>query len=217
MKMKRRAFSFEVKAVTETGTFEGYGSVFGVVDSYGEVVAPGAFAESLKATADAGRKLPVLWQHDMSSPIGVYDTLSEDGTGLRVTGRLAVPDVRQANEALALMKMGAVPDLSIGYYTRASSMDEKTGIRTLTQLDLVEVSVVTLGANPSAQIDAVKRRLLAGEFLTIREFEDSLREQGYSSRAAAHIAEHGYKSLLAQGSDEDQANEILSILASFKV
>lgn len=220
MKLQRKSFSFEFKAAvdgTEPGTFEGYGSVFGVLDSYNDIVAPGAFTDSLAEKAAAGRTVPVLWQHDTRQPIGVYTMLEQDTTGLKVTGRLAVPDVQQANEALALLKMRAITDLSIGYYTRGSSFDDKTGITTLTKLELAEVSLVTIGANPSAQISDVKSRIKAGDFLTVREFEELLREQGYSRSAAAQIAERGYKSLAPEEQGDKSAAEILSILNSFKV
>lgn len=220
MKLKRKSFAFEIKASgddAEAGTFEGYGNVFNVLDSYNEIVAPGAFTQTLEALSAAGRTVPVLWQHQMSSPIGVYTSLSQDSVGLKVAGRLAVPDVQQANEALALMKMKAITDMSIGYYVRDSSYDEKTGIVTLKQLDLVEVSLVTLGANPAAQISAVKSRIEAGDFLTVREFEELLREQGFSKAAAAHIAERGYKSLAPSEKGDKTAAELLNLLNTFKV
>lgn len=218
MKLNRKSFAFEMKAADgESGTFEGYGNVFGVLDSYNDIVAPGAFTDTLAATAAAGRTIPVLWQHDMRSPIGVYTSLEQDHMGLKVSGQLAVPQVQQANEALALMKMRAITDMSIGYYTRASSYDEETGITTLTKVDLVEVSLVTLGACPTAQISAVKARIDAGDFLTLREFEELLREQGYSKAAAARIAERGYKSFAAEDSADKTAAELLSILNNFKV
>lgn len=219
MKMNRKTFKFEFKAAadSEPGTFEGYGSVFNVVDCYDQIVAPGAFTESLSAIKAAGRSVPVLWQHNMDMPIGMYTTLEQDNVGLKVVGKLAVPDVQQANEAYALLKMGAVHDLSIGYYTKNSTMDEESGVLTLNAVDLVEVSIVTMGANPSAQIQNVKARIEAGKFLTVREFEDLLREQGFSKAAAAHIAERGYKSLAPSEKDGKTAAEILKILNTFKV
>lgn len=218
MKLQRKSFAFDMKAADgESGTFEGYGNVFGVLDSYDEIMAPGAFADTLAATAAAGRTIPVLWQHDMRSPIGVYTSVTEDHVGLKVAGQLAVPQVQQANEALALMKMRAVTDMSIGYYTRDSSYDEKTGVRTLKKVDLVEVSLVTLGACPTAQISAVKARIDAGDFLTVREFQELLREQGFSSSAAAVIAERGYKSYAARESADTAAAEILKVLNQYGV
>lgn len=218
MKMKRKSFQFEMKAAgDDTGTFEGYGNVFGVLDSYNEIVAPGAFADSLTETAAAGRTIPVLWQHDSRSPIGVYRSVSEDMVGLKVMGQLAVPAVQQANEAYALMKMGAVTDLSIGYMTRDSSYDEKTGVTTLNKVDLYEVSLVTRGACPTAQVNVVKSRIDAGDFLTVREFEELLREQGFSGVAAARIAERGYKSYAAGDGANNTAAEILKVLNQFGV
>lgn len=194
--LKIRDFGLEVKAVDDDGTFSGYGSVFGEVDSYGEVVAPEAFRDSLAELASKARRVPVLWQHQASAPIGVYSTLREDAKGLYVEGRLLTSAVTQAREAHALMQAGAVSGLSIGYYVRASSFDEKTGIRTLTALDLVEVSLVTFPANDAARVDAVKMKLAHGGLPDLPEFESFLREAGFSKTKAAVIANRGLKHLL---------------------
>jgi hypothetical protein len=81
-----KSIALDLKAVGDDGTFEGYGSVFGVVDSYREVVEPGAFMASLAKRKAKGIKL--LWQHDASQPIGVWDDLAEDSKGLWGKGRL---------------------------------------------------------------------------------------------------------------------------------
>jgi phage head maturation protease len=80
--LKIRDFDLEIKSVDDDGKFTGYGSVFGVVDSYREIVAKGAFADSLKAIKAKGRPVPVLWQHRSGQPIGVYDILVDDDHGL---------------------------------------------------------------------------------------------------------------------------------------
>lgn len=205
--LKVRDFALSVKAddVADDGSFEGYGSVFGTVDSYQEVVAPGAFAESLAELAGKGRVVPVLWQHMSSQPIGVYTEVREDETGLYVKGRLLVADVGQAKEAHALMKAGAVTGLSIGYWVRESSFDEKTGIRTLTKLDLVEVSLVTFPANDDARVEAVKFKLAHGQLPDIREFEKLLREAGFSKTQAMVVAGHGLPELLRREAAGDPA------------
>lgn len=196
--LKVRDFALSVKAdgVADDGTFEGYGSVFGVIDSYQEIVAPGAFAESLTELAAKNRTVPVLWQHRSDAPIGVYDTITEDETGLHVKGRLLTADVAQAKEAHALLKAGAVTGLSIGYWVRESSVDEKTGIRTLLKLDLVEVSLVTFPACDDARVEAVKFKLAHGELPDVREFEKLLREAGFSKTQSKVIAGHGLVELL---------------------
>jgi len=134
--LKIRDFDLQVKAVSDDGTFSGYGSVFGVVDSYREIVAKGAFAKSLSDIKKKGRPVPVLWQHRSGQPIGVYEKLVEDETGLYVEGRLLKDDVSQAKEAYALMKAGAVSGLSIGYYVREDAFDQKSRVRDLIKLDL---------------------------------------------------------------------------------
>lgn len=199
--IKVRDFDLSIKALGEDGSFTGYGSVFGVVDSYQEIVAAGAFAESLKELAAKGRKLPILWQHRSDQPLGAYEVLREDATGLWLKGLLLKDEVRQAAEAYSLMKADVVSGLSIGYWVRESTYDEKTGIRTLTKLDLEEVSIVTFPANDEARIDAVKFKLAHGGLPTLREFEGILRDAGFSKSQAALIAKNGYAKTLQRDAE----------------
>jgi HK97 family phage prohead protease len=188
----------EIKASPE-GVIEGYGSVFGNVDSYGDIVVAGAFAQTLK-----GDRAPaMLWQHNPDEPIGVWTEVREDKRGLVVKGQLAL-GTQRGREALELIKMGALSGLSIGYSTVKSSFDEQSGIRSLLELDLWEVSPVTFPANEAARITSAKS---AEGIKTIRDFENFLREQGFSRGAAAAIALHGFKATQgepAAGSDETQ-------------
>jgi len=201
--LKVRDFALSIKAddVADDGMFEGYGSVFGVEDSYGEIVAAGAFSESLDELAAKKRIVPVLWQHRSDQPIGTYAEISEDDHGLFVKGQLLISAVGQAAEAHALLKAGAVSGLSIGYWVRESSFDEKTNIRTLTKLDLVEVSLVTFPACDDARVEAVKFKLAHGELPNIREFEKLLREAGFSKSQAAVVANRGLSHLLRSESE----------------
>ena len=218
--LKVRDFTLNVKAadVQDDGTFTGYGSVFGVEDSYGEVVAPGAFCDSLGELAAKGRRVPILWQHRTAEPIGIYSELSEDDHGLRLKGELAVGFDDLAKRAHGHMKMGSVTGLSIGYWVRESSYDEKTGVRTLTKLDLVEVSLVTFPANDEARIDAIKLKLAHGELPSLPEFERILREAGFSKTQAAVVANRGLTHLLR--SESEGAGDIKSLrdtLAGFSL
>ncbi|SEQ33333.1 prohead peptidase. Unknown type peptidase. MEROPS family U35 [Faunimonas pinastri] len=220
--LKIRDFDLEVKAVSDDGLFSGYGSVFGAIDSYNEVVAPGAFSATLADIKAKGRPVPVLWQHRSGQPIGVYEDLKQDATGLQVKGRLLKDDVAQAKEAYALMKAGAVSGLSIGYYVRNSSYDEKTGIRTLNQLDLVEISLVTFPANDEARVDAIKMKLAHGSLPTLPEFEKFLREAGFSKSQSAVLANRGLSHLLRSESEgeaiqTEAAKSLLTQLSGFKL
>jgi hypothetical protein len=187
---KNAAEPLEVKALGDDGTFEGYGSIFKNVDSYGEAVEPGAFTASLVDARQKGRSIKMLWQHDPSQPIGVWDAMSEDSKGLQVRGRLLKDDVPQAAACHALLKAGALDGLSIGYrVVEAAPHPDKSGVLSLKKLDLKEVSVVTFAANDRARVTDVKHLVAAGLLPTVREFEDFLRDAGgFSKSLAAAIA-----------------------------
>lgn len=190
MQIKTIDAALELKAVNDDGYFAGYGSVFSNVDAYRDVIAPGAFKNSLAAWQTKGRLPPLLWQHDQAQPIGVYTAMSEDTRGLRVEGRLLKDEVRQAGEAYALMKAGALSGLSIGFITKADTWDTAKKTRSLQEIDLHECSLVTIPANGEARVTMVKS---AEAITTIREFEGMLREAGFSHARAKAIALKGFK------------------------
>lgn len=192
---------FKIKAVSEDGLFSGYGSVFGVIDSYKEVVAPGAFAESLSQRTPA-----LLWQHRSGEPIGVYSALREDQTGLYVEGKLALKTARGA-EAYELLKMGAISGLSIGFVTRDDSYDRVTGIRTLKKVDLWEISLVTFPANDAARVSGVKS---IDTITSLADAEAFLRDAGGLSRREATALVSRIKSLRGRG-DPDELGELLAL------
>lgn len=214
-------FAFKADSVADDGTFTGYGSVFGNVDSYKEIVAPGAFAKSLDLIAKSGDPLPVLWQHNPNNPIGGYTALTEDSRGLKVAGFLLKDDVALAKEAYALMRARVVKGLSIGYYVRSDSYDEKTGIRTLNELDLREISVVTFPANEEAQIEDVKSAiaqiLTRGQLPSVKQFEELLREVGFSKSQAAAVANGGLSKLSRGEPGGEKGDDILAALRSFNL
>jgi HK97 family phage prohead protease len=199
MKLKHRQFAFDLKKVSNTGTFEGYGSVFGNADHYRDVVMPGAFSKSLAAWAEKDKLPPILWQHNSAQPIGPFTHMSEDGTGLYCEGQLLIKDVQQAREAYALMKSGAISGMSIGYNVVNSDYDGKTNVNQLTDIDLWECSIVTFPANTEANVTSIKSLVASGELPTLAEFEDFLRDAGNFSRSQAKaIAGHGLRGLLEQ-------------------
>lgn len=194
---------FEVKFQAETGRFEGYASVFDVVDSARDRMAPGAFARSLKEARAAGRQPPLLWQHDAAQPIGAWRDIYEDGHGLFVTGDLFVADIPRAKEAYKLMQEKVVNGLSIGYRVRQAHREQKTGIRVLTDVDLLEISMVTFPANDAARVLRVKSALADGAVPSPREFEAFLRDAGLSRKQAKSLMADGFKSLLPDGDLRD--------------
>jgi HK97 family phage prohead protease len=177
-----QACRFELKAVADDGSIEGYGSVFNNADAYDDVIVEGAFAASLARHKAAGTNPAMLWQHDTAAPIGVWIEMREDPRGLFVKGRLALDTVR-GKEAHSLMKMGALNGLSIGFKGEQWVYDKGSDIRILSEIDLWEVSLVTFPANTLARVTNVK----AGDFEginTIREVERKLRDAGLPSQTA---------------------------------
>lgn len=185
----------EIKLASDdakTMTFEGYGAVFGNVDSYGDVIEPGAFAQFLSRMSAGQESRPsMLSQHggwgmsaDDLTPIGVWTDLAEDGTGLRVTGRLA--ETQRGKDMHALMKMGAIDGLSIGYIAKESVPRSKPEEprRRIKRIDLVEISPVTFPANRSARVASVKSIEGLG---SLADVEDYLASLGLSKKQAVAL------------------------------
>jgi HK97 family phage prohead protease len=210
--------------------FEGYVSVFGNIDSYGEKVMPGAFANSLARHKREGTMPLLLWQHNSDDPIGVWDDLSDDGKGLYGKGHL-LTGVQSAEEAYVRLKAGAVWGLSIGYREVDVTPADGGEARLLNDLDLIEASIVSFPANRRAGVDTVKaegadldrvnkwtrledfmRKLRDGEPLPVKEFEDLLREAGAPKAMAVQIASVGYAKAIRSESEGDQANPAMALL-----
>lgn len=192
MKTKQGAPVLELKSLGEDGQISGYGSVFGNRDSYGDVVVEGAFKRSLAEHRRNKTRPKMFWQHDMHQPIGSWTEMAEDSTGLLVTGQLNM-EVQKGREAYALLKAGDIDGLSIGYRVVKALDDEAEGVILLKELSLVEVSVVSMPANTSATVSAVKAaeledmraRLAAGDRLQARELEELFKEHfGFSNSEA---------------------------------
>jgi HK97 family phage prohead protease len=138
--------------LTEGHVVQGYASLFGVPDQGGDVVQKGAYVASLKRLAARGARAKMLWQHDPGQPIGVWDEVREDATGLWVKGRI-LSEVERGREVAALLAAGAIDGLSIGYRTVKSERNGK-GQRLLSELELWEVSLVTFPMLPEARVAA---------------------------------------------------------------
>lgn len=187
----------EIKSLKESGEFQGYGSTFGgEPDAYGDIVAPGAYAESIAAHKAKGTMPKLFWQHNPNEPIGKWVGAKEDDHGLLMDGKLNM-DVQRGREAYSLLKEGDIDGLSIGYHIESYSVDTETGVWTLEKLDLVEVSIVSVGANENAVVQSVKaakaahdltEKLKAGDRLTEREFEVWLKGLGFSNSQAERAA-----------------------------
>jgi len=210
MKMKTVTRPFELKSVSEDGSFSGYATVFGTADFYGDIIMPGAFTKTLEKKRMG--KVPALWQHDQDDPIGTYPVLTVDNKGLYVEGQL-VKGVQQADECHLLMKAGAINGLSMGFITEDADYNTTTGQRSILQLDLWEISPVTFPAQDGARVMDVKNLSQLG---TLAQIEQYLRDEGNFSIKEAKAIVSRIKTVGNQR-DADSSMEIknaLSILRS---
>ncbi|MDD3029970.1 MAG: HK97 family phage prohead protease [Alphaproteobacteria bacterium] len=179
MDVKHMACALSVKALGGDGVFTGYASVFGELDDQNEIVAAGAFTRSLAKWRRQARMPALLWMHDPTQPIGVWQSIREDANGLFVEGRLAVR-TQKGGEAYELLKLGALTGLSIGYRVVRSRPDATRRARILTDVDLFEISLVTFPANDAARVADVKRAASSDENVFLAQAAARLRQ-------AAHV------------------------------
>ena len=211
-----KSIELDLKSLSAKGTFSGYGSVFNVVDKGGDIVAPGAFAESLTKWQKSGRMVPMLWQHQTDQPIGGWPSLKEDDHGLfGDNAELWMEDAPYARLAYKGMSTKTITGLSIGYRVKDYSVNKETGIYTLQKLDLVEISVVTNPMNDDARVADVKSLLAAGRLPSHPEFEKFLREAGFSKSQAAAVANGGLTKLSRGEPGSEISNDILAALRGF--
>lgn len=213
MLTKNSGLALDVKALGDDGRIAGYASAFNVVDSYGEMVLPGAFKASLADSRRAKKSIKMLYQHDTYQPIGVWDVVEEDSKGLHVEGRLLKDVSPKAAEVYGLVREAALDELSIGY--REIETVKLPNALGLKKLDLREVSIVTFGAlGRAAHIDEIKSILDGGKLPTVREFEGLLRDAGFSRSKAEAIAAAAKPHLRGEpeGKAEDDMRRFLSAL-----
>lgn len=205
----RAAPPLEVKLASTAGAFEGYASLFDTEpDRVGDIIAAGAFKASLAQHKRDRTDVAMLWAHDPAEPIGRWLDISEDRKGLVVVGQLnlATDRGKQAHEH---MKAGDATGLSIGYRITPKGVTYNAdGTATLTAIDLLEISVVTVPAKARARITAVKG------LQSIADVKRILKEGGLSNAAAEKIAAGGWPALVGGSDEPSEDNQVQKALGS---
>ena len=198
---EKQVFFADIKTEQE-GVFSGYASTFGNVDNGNDIVAKGAFTKSLAERP--ARKVKLLSQHKTDEPIGIFEEIFEDSKGLYVKGKLAL-GTQKGRETYELMKMGAIDGMSIGFRANPEKQtyNESKRTRTLNEVQLLEISLVTFPMNERAVVQSVK-----GE-KSIREWETILRDAGGLSRTEAKV---GAKALMEALNHRDDDTKQLADL-----
>lgn len=170
----------ELKFSESDGTFTGYASVFGGNDSYNDTIEKGAFAKTLEGRSRAPL---MLYGHNPGRVIGKWVELKEDENGLMAKGEFT-PGNTDAQNVYASLKHGALDGLSIGFRIPKGGADKKEdGGRIIKEIDLVEISVVSMPADSDARVSVVKAEIESIE--SLKDAELFLRDSGAFSRAAA--------------------------------
>jgi hypothetical protein len=195
-------FWLQSLSVTDDGgTITGLAATFGEQSAYGDVIKPGAFAATLAAHQARGTSPAMLYEHDSRVPLGRWTALAETPAGLQVEGRVTNATAK-AREVRQLLREGVVSGLSIGFIVPKGGQERgDEGRRTITGLDLFEVSVVATPALPGARVREVRT------FSTPREAEEALRDAGFSKMAARAVLAKGWAGL--SGEDDGPAAEDL--------
>jgi len=195
------------KSEDGVATISGYASTFGNADFVNDVVVKGAYAQTIKEWKKKNKTPPILYQHDSRCPIGKITKMAEDDNGLLIEA-IILKSIEKGEEAAALIEAGILDSMSIGYTIKDYEYDMKKNVRYLKQINLGEVSVVTFPCNDQAAITGIK-----GLPITIREFEEFLRDAGYSQKQAKAIASGGFKAIDNQRDVEDDA--MIKLLDNF--
>ncbi|MFC0677519.1 HK97 family phage prohead protease [Lysobacter korlensis] len=174
---------------TGAGTFQGYASVFGGVDSYGDTIIKGAFASTLRNNGAP----KMFFNHEWTMPVGKWLTVKEDDHGLFVEGELT-PGLGLAGDIRAAMKHGTLDGLSIGGYLKKGDYEETEGGRVIRRWsNLMEISPVAFPADASARVnlgsvkaaDSTELAEAIEEIESVRDFERFLRDAGGLGKGAA--------------------------------
>ena len=215
MQLLRKTLSLSdvaLKMTGDAGTFEGYASVFGGVDSYGDTIVKGAFGYTLTKNG-----LPkMFYGHDWSMPVGKWTSAKEDDHGLFVKGELT-PGHSKANDVHAALKHGTLDGLSIGGFVKLGDYDTtETGRVIRKWSNLVEVSPVVFPADGAARIDTTSVK--GADFIdaiegcqSVRDLECLLRDAAGLSKGAAQAFTARAKSLpgVRDAHDADEATKAI--------
>ena len=203
--IEKKSVKEEVQKDGKFGFFEGLASTFGNIDRYDDIIEKGAFKKSLQT----GKSIKLLWQHNMHNIIGSFTEVKETDEGLYVKGRINLGTV-QGQEALALLQAGDIDSMSIGFIPKDFAYNENDETRILKEIDLFEISLVTMPANEKALITAVK---------SIDNIEDMkgvynlLSSKGINKKAAETLIEKIESlSLKERGTKEESKGPLIKMI-----
>lgn len=199
-------------AESADGEVVAYLTTFGNEDQVGDIIKAGALDEFIESFDPEQNKLPMLYNHDVSSIIGEWKLLEVDEYGVKGTGILYT-ETTQGKDVQALLKRKAVAAVSIGFrssdYTKLAS-----GGRQFNKLELVETSIVLKPANKQAQVLSVKSE---DGFIEVKNLKAILKQAGLTRNEIESLFQHGWKGLVNLRADEAETDDLVAALKNFKL
>jgi len=203
---------FEIKQLEEEEgvfTFEGFASTFGNEDLDSDIIDRGAFRNSL-----AKRTPKLLWQHSMDEPLGVFTLIEERETGLFVKAKMPLEDTFVSGRVKPQINIGSITSMSIGFFIVEATFNRDENIRMIHEVELFEISLVSIPANPQAVITSFKRADMDNFFKMNAKEQEELFTSGvkFSQRTAKELVttlKHKKNEREAQGTSDrdDRQNE----------
>jgi len=171
--MLHKTLQLEIKSAdAATGIIRAYVAGFGNIDRVGDIIIRGAFLKTIPQFLADG---VVLWNHDTNTPIGKPLDAGEDEKGLWVEFQLILT-IPKAREIFDLMQAGVIQKFSFGYdvlsrvWLTTENMSEYAPKdatpsqiacamaygAALLEIELYEISPVSIPANPNTGIESIK-------------------------------------------------------------
>lgn len=220
-KIERKSFVIEIKQDDKAGEINGYGAIFGNIDSHDDIIEKGAFEKTL-AEHKKNNTLPVMaWCHNMSEPVGDWLNMKENNTGLKVKGQIWIGDnaTNESKKAHNFAKGTSKKSLSIGYAVAKARYEKKQGrsIRVIEEAKLYELSLLPYGSNEKAVFEGKSLIDENGEIKTIRDIEQILRDAGLSKTQAKAFLSKGYEGILRDAETKKlEEKETLQLINNLK-
>ena len=176
--MEKLYKNFEIKSEDDSGKISGYFATYDrIPDSYGDVIAKGAFTETIAKRKESGHPFPLCWGHDLNQIIGaVYpEDIEETEKGPLMTASFFNSPLAQ--EKREIVKSGVVYQFSFAYDILDSeivTLEDGTKAQELKKLDLFEVSIVPIPANPRAEVTDIKATVAEAVVKIVPELDESM-------------------------------------------
>jgi Escherichia/Staphylococcus phage prohead protease len=201
---RRKAFDeIEVKADDgSAGEVVALASVFDNVDLVGDKMLPGAFTKTLEAWREKGKPIPIVVSHNWDDPMAVIggadpNDVEQTDKGLEVRGKLHLTTNGVAAQVHRLMREKLWTDWSFGYTIPEGGEKFADGVNEISEVELVEVGPTLKGANPEAQLQAVKSLAVADEPIAFERGADMTNPEGSTATEGDDVGEAAAKATWA--------------------